>query len=310
MKVFTHIKLSSVLGLICCIGCFVACVFGMHVSYESLAPEEHSIRYADLGALPRGLSSIDKLLTDRWAGDSTARSSISNIIVYNFKGHTLYDVTTGDQHMTIPAHVTDSLPPVYEEKPAEVTVWKDSLLHDALDLETYVLDYRRIIARYDGQVSRIEWNSFYNTPLYIINLIGHDEPIYINATMRTVKAFYLTEDEVLLGVQDFCQADSVRAELMEQYDSYYVDLNKQLPLPVWKATAGNYSYYINPRTASYISYDTSDTWLFVKHHAFNHLRFLLFAKHPERWPFVQWGVLGLGLLLSFIGIVRYFKKPQ
>lgn len=303
MKLNHHIK--TWVRLLLSIACLIAFSYGMHVNYQSKLPKEVYIRFADLEPLPRGLSSIDKLLNDRLPADSTA---ITSLIAYRYVGHTLYDVARSNDSLTIPAHITDTLPPVYMTPPAEVTEWQDSLLCGVMALDRYALDYRRIIARYDGQVSRIEWNSFDSIPIYIISLKGHDEPIYINATSPYVKPFYLEETIVGGAVKDFCQADSVSTELLTDYDDYYVDLQHYEPLPVWKVTTNDRNIYVNPRTGAFCCYHTDSWWYYLRHYAFNTMRYKLFAKHPERWPPVMWAVLITGALLSLIFVFRLTRK--
>ena len=303
MKLNHHIK--TWVRLLLSIACLIAFSYGMHVNYQSKLPKEVYIRFADLEPLPRGLSSIDKLLNDRLPADSTA---ITSLIAYRYVGHTLYDVARSNDSLTIPAHITDTLPPVYMTPPAEVTEWQDSLLCGVMALDRYALDYRRIIARYDGQVSRIEWNSFDSIPIYIISLKGHDEPIYINATTPYVKPFYLEETIVGGAVKDFCQADSVSTELLTDYDDYYVDLQHYEPLPVWKVTTNDRNIYVNPRTGAFCCYHTDSWWYYLRHYAFNTMRYKLFAKHPERWPPVMWAVLITGALLSLIFVFRLTRK--
>ena len=303
MKLNHHIK--TWVRLLLSIACLIAFSYGMHVNYQSKLPKEVYIRFADLEPLPRGLSSIDKLLNDRLPADSTA---ITSLIAYRYVGHTLYDVARSNDSLTIPAHITDTLPPVYITPPAEVTEWQDSLLCGVMALDRYALDYRRIIARYDGQVSRIEWNSFDSIPIYIISLKGHDEPIYINATTPYVKPFYLEETIVGGAVKDFCQADSVSTELLTDYDDYYVDLQHYEPLPVWKVTTNDRNIYVNPRTGAFCCYHTDSWWYYLRHYAFNTMRYKLFAKHPERWPPVMWAVLITGALLSLIFVFRLTRK--
>ena len=303
MKLNHHIK--TWVRLLLSIACLIAFSYGMHVNYQSKLPKEVYIRFADLEPLPRGLSSIDKLLNDRLPADSTA---ITSLIAYRYVGHTLYDVARSNDSLTIPAHITDTLPPVYMTPPAEVTEWQDSLLCGVMALDRYALDYRRIIARYDGQVSRIEWNSFDSIPIYIISLKGHDEPIYINATTPYVKPFYLEETIVGGAVKDFCQADSVSTELLTDYDDYYVDLQHYEPLPVWKVTTNDRNIYVNPRTGAFCCYHTDSWWYYLRHYAFNTMCYKLFAKHPERWPPVMWAVLITGALLSLIFVFRLTRK--
>ena len=303
MKLNHHIK--TLVRLLLSITCLIVFSYGMHVNYQSMLPKEVYIRYADLEPLPRGLSPINKLLNDRLPADSAA---ITSLIVFRYVGHTLYDVIRGNDTLTIPAHITDTLPPVYMTPPAEVTEWQDSLLCGVMALDRYALDYRRIIARYDGQVSRIEWNSFDSIPIYIISLKGHDEPIYINATTPYVKPFYLEETIVGGAVKDFCQADSVSTELLTDYDDYYVDLQHYEPLPVWKVTTNDRNIYVNPRTGAFCCYHTDSWWYYLRHYAFNTMRYKLFAKHPERWPPVMWAVLITGALLSLIFVFRLTRK--
>ena len=292
---FSHIK--RWVGLLLSVACLLCFIYGMYLALLSMIPLERTIRYADLEPLPRGLTSIDKLLSDRLPADSTATTAI---VAYRYDGHTLYDVVRGNDTLTIPAHITDTIPPVFVAPPADASSWSDSLLQGTMPLHRYALDYRRIIARYDGQVSRIEWNSFDTIPLYIISLEGHDEPIYINANTPYVKPFYLDEAQVRDAVKDFCQVDSLSTELLTNYDNYYADLQRYEPLPVWKVTTPDHHIYVNPRTGTFCRYPTDSWWYYVKHYAFNTLRYKLFAKYPERWTQVMWGVLIAGFILSFL----------
>ena len=318
-----HIKVWHLPGLLLCICLLVCFGYGMHKAYQAMLPKEVYIRYADLEPLPRGLSAIDKLLGDRLTDSlptppkkekQAKKPSVlkdfrcKSLVVYRYDGHTLYEVVRGNDSLTITAHITDTMPPVYVAPPSVITAWSDSLLQGTMPLERYVLDYRRIIARYDGQVSRIEWNSFDTIPLYIISLEGHDEPVYINASTPYVKPFYLTEEVVTGAIKDFCQVDTVNTELMTEYDNYYVDWQRYEPLPVWKVSALPYTLYINPRTGAFVRYNTSSWWHYLRHHAFNALRYKLFAKHPERWEPTMWGVLAAGLLLSIIAIIQNIKR--
>ncbi|MBQ6747222.1 MAG: hypothetical protein IJR07_09305 [Bacteroidaceae bacterium] len=300
---FSHIK--RWVGLLLSLSCLLCFIYGMYLALLSMMPLERTIRYADLGPLPRGLTSIDKLLNDRLPADSTATTAI---VAYRYDGHTLYDVVRGNDTLTIPAHITDTIPPVFVAPPADASSWSDSLLRGTMPLNRYALDYRRIIARYDGQVCRIEWSSFDTIPLYIISLEGHDEPIYINATTPYVKPFYLDEAQVREAVKDFCRADSVSTELLTDYDNYYVDLQRYEPLPMWRVVTNDRNFYVNPRTGAYRSYPNNSWWYYVKHYAFNTLRYKLFAKHPERWAQVMWGVLIAGFILSFLSSAFWMYK--
>ena len=300
---FSHIK--KWVGLLLSLTCLLCFIYGMYLALLSMMPVERTIRYADLEPLPRGLTSIDKLLIDRLPANSTATTAI---VAYRYDGHTLYDVVRGNDTLTIPAHITDTIPPVFVAPPADASSWSDSLLRGTMPLHRYALDYRRIIARYDGQVCRIEWSSFDTIPLYIISLEGHDEPIYINANTPYVKPFYLDEAQVRDAVKDFCQVDSVSTELLTNYDNYYADLQRYEPLPVWKVTTPDHHIYVNPRTGTFCRYPTDSWWYYVKHYAFNTLRYKLFAKHPERWPQVMWGVLIAGFILSFLSSAFWMYK--
>ena len=318
-----HIKVWHLPGLLLCICLLVCFGYGMHKAYQAMLPKEVYIRYADLEPLPRGLSAIDKLLGDRLTDSlptppkkekQAKKPSVlkdfrcKSLVVYRYDGHTLYEVVRGNGSLTIPAHITDTMPPVYVAPPSVETAWTDSLLHGTMPLEHYVLDYRRIIARYDGQVSRIEWNSLDSIPIYIISLEGHDEPIYINATTPYVKPFYLNEEEVAAAVKAFCRSDSVTTQLLTIYDNYYADLNHNLTLPIWKVSALPYSLYVNPHTGAFLRYNTSSWWLYLQRHAFNAIRYKLFAKHPEFWPPVMWTFLIVGWLLSLTGVLVLTRK--
>ena len=140
MGEFAHIKVFRWIGLLLSVVCLVCFGYGMHKSYLAMLPKEVSIRYADLEPLPRGLSGIEKVL-ERIQVQQDSLLTVSKgdtlptlakgrelIVAYRYDGHTLYDVVRGNDSLTIPAHITDTLPPVYAAPPKEVTEWRDSLL--------------------------------------------------------------------------------------------------------------------------------------------------------------------------------------
>ena len=63
------------IGLLLSIVCLVCFCYGMHKSYQSMLPQKVFIRFADLEPLPRGLSSIVKLLDDRLPADMSVQKA-------------------------------------------------------------------------------------------------------------------------------------------------------------------------------------------------------------------------------------------
>ena len=185
--------------------------------------------------------------------------------------------------------------------------------------DAYQLDYRDVITAYGGQTLRIDWSSFHNIPLYQVYLKGQKNPVIIDASVAGKAAEVdLTKQQVERAVKAVHGEEPMQVELMTEYDNYYVDTEGTMALPVWKVkveNADNTVYYINPKTASYRSYNTHARWQFQVYQGFHCLRYKVFVGHPVLWTIVMWILLLGGAAVSFTGVVmginylrRQFRK--
>jgi len=102
--------------------------------------------------------------------------------------------------------------------------------------------------------------------------------------------------------------------LITQYDAYYLDRQRQKPLPVILAQLndpGNTRYYVDPRTASVVSAYNSrswvDRWLYHALHSFD-LPWLY--NYRPAWDGVMLTLLAGGTALSFTSIVLGYRSMR
>lgn len=184
---------------------------------------------------------------------------------------------------------------------------RKTLSQGMLAMHAYKLDYRDVIAAYADRALRIDWSSFYDIPLYQVYLKGQDQALIIDASVSSMPAEVdLTQQQVVQAVQAVHGKEPVEAELLTEYDNYYIDTYGQQALPVWKVSVQNADhtvYYINPKTAAYRSFNTHARWQFHLYQGFHTLRYKVFVGHPVLWTIVMWTLLLGGAVVSFTGVV-------
>jgi hypothetical protein len=184
-------------------------------------------------------------------------------------------------------------------------------------LRSYELDYRQILGMYPHQVKSIEWTSFGKTPLYKV-IIG-DEMYYFNAGSRELTKLYVNE-EMINNKLSAIHSEPISIRLMLEYDNYYIDRERTLPLPVYKvnvADADHSAYYIQPESGSIRYFNTNTKvrrWAYQVLHSFE-LDFLV--KRPVLWNILMWVTMIGGTLVSATGvwlgsgyIRKKFRKKQ
>lgn len=208
------------------------------------------------------------------------------------------------------ADVPEWIGPVHQSYPV-----RQVMNEGAPQVGQYPLDYRQVIARYENQVTRIEWDHFRSLPVYHLWLGG--EKLTIDASCPSeVKKLELTREQVLEAVRAIHGEDVLaEATLMNEYDHYYITRRAgQLPLPVWKVSVNNADhtcYYIDPSTGSYRDYNTHRRWGFWMYNGLHSLRLKFLIDHPVLWTTVMWVLLIGGTVVSLTGFVlglRYLKR--
>ncbi|MCE2615554.1 MAG: PepSY domain-containing protein [Phocaeicola sp.] len=189
-----------------------------------------------------------------------------------------------------------------------------------LPLNEYKLDYRNVIHQYTGKVTQITWSSFYNIPIYQIQLKGEDKMLYVDASENSIVSLDITKKIVTDAIQKTHGNEPFTITKMTEYDNYYLDRKGKLDLPVWKVkvdNADNTVYYINPNTGNFRSVNNHSRWHFLLYQGFHSLRYKVFIGHNTLWTVVMWGLLLAGAFVSLTGlvlgikyIIRLFKKPN
>lgn len=184
---------------------------------------------------------------------------------------------------------------------------------DSMPMEAsrYKLDYRRIIDTYSGRVKSIEWAGFGDMPVYKAFIDG--EVMLFDASADTVGRLLLNKNRVEARMKEL-HTEPFTVELMNEYDNYYVNQRRQLPLPVYKVTVndmdGN-THYVNPETGEITNYNSNTRlrkWLYQGIHCFK-IKFLV--ERPWLWNIIVWTTMIGGLLVSLTGVmlsIRYLRR--
>lgn len=184
---------------------------------------------------------------------------------------------------------------------------------DSMPVEAskYKLDYRRIIETYSGRIKSLEWAGFGNMPVYKTFIDG--QVMLFDASADTVGRLLLDKNRVEVRMKEL-HAEPFTIELMTEYDNYYVNQRRQLPLPVYKVKvndADDNIHYVNPETGEITNYNTNTRlrkWLYQGIHCFN-IKFLV--ERPRLWNIIVWTTMLGGLLVSLTGVmlgIRYLKR--
>ena len=145
----------------------------------------------------------------------------------------------------------------------------------------------------DFDVRELEYTSFAGQSLYkVTNSLGEILVIPIRAPIRT-----LGKDAVMRAVRSAIGPHNLaELRMLEQYDAYYRDRHRQLPLPVIYArltdTVGT-RYYIDPRSATVVGQYSARGW--VNRWWYNGLHSLDFPWLDHR---PLWDIVVIALMLG------------
>lgn len=190
---------------------------------------------------------------------------------------------------------------------------RETVAGGAMPFEDYPLDYRKALDAYLGNVSEVKWSCFREIPVYEV-LVGKKRKV-IDASGAVACELSLTSGEVQEAVQAIHPGEEVAVpELLTHYDTYYLDREKMLNLPVWKVKVENEDrtcYYINPKTGQIREYNTRGRWHFWMYPGLHSLKFQWLVEHPVVWSVVMWMLLLGGTAVSVTGVVlgcRYLRR--
>ena len=135
-------------------------------------------------------------------------------------------------------------------------------------------DPRQALGQLAGlEVKQLEFASLGEEPFYLATLAAGDTRI-VPVNGQPITAF--DHERIVRLVETATAPATVQTSVLTQYDRYYLDRRRQLPLPVILARLDDElrsRYYIDPRTARVVGrYDTSgwvNRWLYNGLHSLN-----------------------------------------
>jgi len=158
----------------------------------------------------------------------------------------------------------------------------------------------------DLPVKELEITSFAGEPVYIARLATGDTRIV--PVHGEPKAGF--DRREIVRVVSAAAEGRVTTRVLEQYDRYYLDRDRRLPLPVVLAqfTADESRYYIDPRTASVVGgYNPSNwisRWLYNGLHSLN---FPWLYNYRPLWDIVVITLMLGGTALSVTSLVLAWR---
>lgn len=186
---------------------------------------------------------------------------------------------------------------------------------DSLPLQTYRLDYRKVLKAYP-EVKRIDLHVVGNKPVYVV--IADSNEVYIDASDTVPQPLEVTAKSVTDAMHRLYGNETpVSVQLMTEYDEYYMaSYDTRPPLPVYKVTVADSdgsTYYIGTDT-DYCRYFNNNKkarkWLFG---ALHYLNIKCIVSHPVLWHTCIWLLCFAGMAVSFTGIVlgvRYIHRKS
>lgn len=172
-----------------------------------------------------------------------------------------------------------------------------------LRLEAYRTDLEAL-RQAEPELRRLSFYSWGDIPL--LQAEGGEEVHYYDARSEQPRRLELTEAEITGELQKVFGAEhQYRRDFLQEYDSYYIDRTRRLPLPVWRIaidTREHHSYYVSPergRGRLIADNERIDAWMFSKLHR---LQFAKLVAQPWLWTVVMWGFLLIGTITSVTGL--------
>lgn len=179
--------------------------------------------------------------------------------------------------------------------------------------DSYSLDYRAAIATYPNKIRQLEWSRFATLPLYTLKT--DSGTLVLDASSAILTPLKLNKDYILPVIKRIHGENaSIKAELLNEYDTYYISRKREMQLPVWKiavSDADKSCYYINPATGHYRYVNTPARWHHWMYPALHSLTLKCLVERPFLWNLVMWSVMLGGTMVSLSGIwlsIRYILR--
>jgi hypothetical protein len=160
-----------------------------------------------------------------------------------------------------------------------------------------------------GSVKQLEFTAFAGHPHYLATLADDSTRIVpVDASVRS--------EIGTRGVIDFVQSvvparDLASAEVLNEYDRYYLDRRGQRPLPIVRVTltdADQTRYYIDPRTGRLAGVYSDRNWVTRwLYHGLHSLDFPWLYAHRPLWDIVVITFMGGGTLLGVTSLILTWR---
>lgn len=185
--------------------------------------------------------------------------------------------------------------------------------------QTYVTDYRSAIAVYP-EVRQIDWSSWGSVPFYTLHM-PQNKKLYIDARCTEVKPLNMSQNDIETVIRQIHgDQAAISSSMLQEYDNYYINRKRSLPLPVWKvkvSDADNSTYYVDPQSGQQRYMSTPGRLNFISYQALHTLSFKVLVDHPTLWYIVMWMLQLGGAIVSATGVwlavkylIRLFKKAR
>lgn len=205
---------------------------------------------------------------------------------------------------------------------ADVPQWMVKVHNETLSMQSYMpysktkpqdypLDYRSIVESYPNQVKSIEWSGFGDIPTYKA-VIGDSLSVF-DASSSELKSLMLTEGQIIDRIKQI-HTEGISIVQLTEYDNYYIDRKRKLPLPVYKVEVNDADksvYYVNPKTGDTRYFNNNSRagkWMYQGLHSFN---FKFLADRPWLWNIVMWVTMLGGTSVAVTGVwlsIKYLRR--
>lgn len=183
-----------------------------------------------------------------------------------------------------------------------------------MKVDSYLLDYRKVIQACPHPIRQFEWSQFGSIPLYQTQT---DNGIITWDARQadSVKVLNLTATDVRQVLQDIHGEQSqIEIQWLTEQETYYTSRKKQLPLPVWKVQIKDSDascYYIDPAHGTYRYVNRPARWQHWMYPAWHSLQIPGLVTRPWFWFLLMWFLMLGGTFVSISGCwltIKYIQR--
>jgi hypothetical protein len=161
----------------------------------------------------------------------------------------------------------------------------------------------------DLKIKELSYTSYNSQPLYSATLDDGSSRL-ISMDAKVVDGF--DKDEIIgIMKSSVANPEKIEIRMLEQYDAYYQDRNRQRPLPVILALTNDEQatrYYIDPKTATVVGNYSDGNWVNRwLYHGLHSLNFPSLYNHRPLWDIVMITFMVGGTALSVTSLVLAWR---